>query len=192
MKNVRSPVASRREMSRLFYESLTCRLRLEFFGAFVNCHRVHYLALTIKPTGMNPSRRQRPGGADRMWYQRRARMSLHRNDIAKFGVVRMNRRRYSPLSFDPHQMAAWTAQWRRRRRTSRREPRQLTDRRHRATVCALSACDINKSSGLAEKNSVRCGVMRADSTKQLSIPMFRVPTLHSGVSFGPCLDMENH
>ena len=38
MKNVRSPVASRREMSRLLYESLTCRLPLESYGAFVDCH----------------------------------------------------------------------------------------------------------------------------------------------------------
>jgi hypothetical protein len=68
---------------------------------------------------------------------------------------------------DPHQMAARTAQWRRRPPTSWREPHQFADRRHRSTVCALSACDINKSGGLAEKNSARCGVIaRADSTKQ--------------------------
>ena len=36
-----------------------------------------------------------------MLYQWRARMSLHRNDIAMFGVVRTSRRRYSPLSFRP-------------------------------------------------------------------------------------------
>jgi hypothetical protein len=63
--------------------------------------RIYCWALTIKPAGMNSSRRQQHGGADRMWYQWRARMSLHRNDIAMFGVDRTSRRRYSPLSVRP-------------------------------------------------------------------------------------------
>src|ERR1700757_2974920 len=91
-------------------------------------------------------------------------------------------------SFDPHQMAAWTAQWRRRPPASRREPYQFPDRRHRATVCALSACDINKSGGLAEKNLARYGVVASALIRRnkLRITMFRVPTLPAGVSFGPC------
>jgi hypothetical protein len=100
-QNVRSSVANRREMSRLLYESLTCRLRLEFFGAFVNCHPRPLLGTHIKPTGMNPFRRQQPGGADRMLYRWVARMSLCRNDIAMFGVVRTSRRRCSPLFVRP-------------------------------------------------------------------------------------------
>ena len=101
MENVRSPVASRREMSRLFYESLTCRLRLEFFGAFVNCHPRPLLGTHDQANLNEPVSPATAGGADRMWYQWRARMSLHRNDIAKSGVVHTSRRRYSPLSFRP-------------------------------------------------------------------------------------------
>jgi hypothetical protein len=69
-------------------------------------------------------------------------------------------------SIGAHQMTAWTAQWRRRAAT-RREPHEFTDPGHRPTVCAVPACDINKSGGLAEKNSARCGVMGCvDSTKE--------------------------
>jgi len=83
--------------------------------------RVHYLALTIKPTGMNRLAGNGLAGRSHV-VPTAARMSLHRNASPKFGVVRMNRRRYSPLSFRPASDARVTAQWRRRRRTSRREP----------------------------------------------------------------------
>lgn len=55
--------------------------------------------------------------------------------------------------FGPHQMTAWAAQRRRSCPPSRWEPHQFTDRRHRATVSVIPACDIKKSRGLAEKIS---------------------------------------
>ena len=163
MKNVRSPVANRREMSRLLYESLTCRLPLEFFGAFVNCHPRPLL-------GTHDQNRLAGNGlAGQIACGTNGGLVCHCTAMTSPCLVSSARadgaiRHYS---YDPHQMAAWTAQWRRRPPTSRREPHQFTDRRHRATVCALSACDINKSRGLAERNSAHCGITaRAVSTKQ--------------------------
>jgi hypothetical protein len=46
-------------------------------------------------------RRQQAGEPDRMLHLWRARMSLHRNDIAMFGVVRTSRQRYWPRSARP-------------------------------------------------------------------------------------------
>jgi hypothetical protein len=155
-------------MSRLFYESLTCRLLLEFFGAFVSRHPRPLLG-THDQANRNEPRLASNGLAGQIACSTHGGLVCHCTAMTSPSLVSPARAdgaiRHYP--FDPHQMAARTAQWRRRRRMSRREPHQLTDRRHRATVCALSACDINKSGGLAEKNSARCGVIaRADSTKQ--------------------------
>jgi hypothetical protein len=52
----------------------------------------------------------------------------------------------------PHQMTTRATQRRRYRRLSRWELRQFANRRHKGTVSAIPACEINKSSGLAESN----------------------------------------
>lgn len=155
-------------MSRLFYESLTCRLLLEFFGAFVNCHP---RPLTWHSRSSQPESTCLAGNglAGQIACSTNGGLVCHCTAMTSPSLVLPARADgaigHYPLG--PHQMTAWTAHWRRCRAASRREPHQFTDRRHRATVCALSACDINKSGGLAEKNSARCGVTaRTDSTKQ--------------------------
>src|SRR5271168_3621244 len=74
----------------------------------------------------------------------------------------------------PHQMTARAAQRRGGRPASRWEPRQLTDRRHRATVFVNPACDIKNSSGLAEKNSA-WPANRSDRRADGYRPLFGVP-----------------
>jgi hypothetical protein len=167
-KNVRSPVANRREMSRLVYESLTCRLRLGFFGAFVNCHPRPLLG-THDQANRNEPGLAGNGLAGQIACCTNGGLVCHCTAMTSPCLVSSARagRATRHYSFDSHQMATWTAQWGHRRPTSRREPHQFPDRRHRATVCALSACDINKSGGLAEKSSAHCEVIaRAVSTKQ--------------------------
>ena len=121
-----------------------------------------------------------------------ARMSLCRNDIAMFGVARMNilhRSRLFVRAASDDRVGSGSAAG---RPVRRRQPHQFTDRGHRATLSVIPACDINISGGLAEKiSAVRAVIVSADLRNKLSIPMFRGPTPYPSVSFGPCPNIED-
>ena len=102
MENVRSPVANRRPVSRLFYGTLTWRLRRELLPHMsIARSRSTICQSSIRPAALISSRAQPPGDTDRMSHLTRARMSLRRNDIATSGVVRTNRGHCWPQSVQP-------------------------------------------------------------------------------------------
>ena len=153
---------------RLFYGTLTRRLRPPLFRAHVNRHSRP--RLDNHPSGqwdrtclagIGPARQIACCTNIRLVYHCAAMTSPCLMAPARTaGAVR-------DYPFGPHEMTAWTAQRRRGRPAGRGEPHQLTDRRHRATVGVIPACDINKSNGLAENSSAHRGVaVRAGVSKQ--------------------------
>jgi hypothetical protein len=160
VENVRSPKAIRRESAGRFYGTLTCRLRPELPTSHIDCAPRHDLAFIGQARGN-----------ELVSHASACRGRSHCAPIA--GVCHcatMTSPCLMPSArtcgivddhpFGPHQMTAWAAQRRRDCPPSRWEPHQFTDRRHRATVSVIPACDIKKSRGLAEKISA-CGLSTA-------------------------------
>ncbi len=155
VKNLRTPATIRRGSPSGFYRTLTCDLHPKLLGAHVNCD--------FRPgRGAHPSRPPEATGDDgvsptkQIALRAYRRLVCHCATMTSPGLVSAARANRG-LVHDPfgsHQMAAWATQ-RRRRVADRWESNQFPDRGHRATVGAIPACGINKSDGLAEKNSAR-------------------------------------
>lgn len=159
----------------LFYETLTCRLRPSAFWRTrqlpprtrLDNHPSSHGNRT-RLTGIGPARQIACCTHSRLVCHCAAMTSPCLMAPARTACA------FRDYPFGPHEMATWAAQGRRSGPAGRREPHQFTARRHKATVGAIPACDINKSNGLAEKSSARCEVVDgADLPKQ---------TEHSNVS----------